>query len=61
MSMPTYCMTGVLHLVNQMPTEWFSKKQVTVETLTYGSEFIAAKLVVQQSMGICVYATCYNT
>ena len=44
--------TAVLHLVNQTPIEWFSKKQATVETATYGSEFVAAKLAVQQSMGI---------
>ena len=44
--------TAVLHLVNQTPIEWFSKKQATVETATYGSEFVAAKMAVQQSMGM---------
>ena len=44
--------TAVLHLVNQTPIDWFSKKQATVETATYGSEFIAAKMAVQQSMGM---------
>ena len=44
---------ALLHLVNQTPIEWFSKKKATVETATYGSEFVAAKLAVQQSMGIC--------
>lgn len=44
--------TGVLHFFNQTPIEWFSKKQATVETATYGSEFIAAKTAVQQSMGL---------
>jgi hypothetical protein len=39
-------------MVNQTPIEWFSKKQATVETATYGSEFVAAKMAVQQSMGI---------
>jgi hypothetical protein len=34
--------TGILHLVNKTPIDWFSKKQATVETATYGSEFIAA-------------------
>jgi hypothetical protein len=38
--------------MNQTPIEWFSKKQATVETATYGSEFVAAKMAVQQSMGI---------
>jgi hypothetical protein len=40
--------TGVLHLVNQMPVEWFSKAQSTVETATYGSEFTAARVAVDQ-------------
>jgi hypothetical protein len=44
--------TAILHLMNQTPIEWFSKKQATVETATYGSEFVAAKTAVQQSMGI---------
>ena len=43
--------TGVLHFLNQTPVEWFSKKQATVETATYGSEFVAAKTAVQQIMG----------
>jgi hypothetical protein len=30
--------TGILHLVNQTPFEWFSKLQKTIETATYGSE-----------------------
>jgi hypothetical protein len=42
--------TGVLHLVNKTPFEWFSKKQATVEAATYGSEFVAAKLATEQSM-----------
>ena len=32
--------------------EWFSKKQATVETATYGSEFVAAKTAAQQAMGL---------
>ena len=44
---------AMLHLINQMPVEWFSKKQATVETATYGLELVAARLAVQQSMGIC--------
>ena len=28
--------TGILHLVNKMPVQWYSKKQGTVETATYG-------------------------
>ena len=35
--------TGIIHMLNQTPVDWFSKKQNTVETATYGSEFVAAK------------------
>ena len=35
--------TGILHLVNQTPVDWYSRKQSTVETATYGSEFVAAR------------------
>ena len=40
--------TGVLHFVNQTPIDWFTKKQETVETATYGSEFAAARTAIQQ-------------
>ena len=40
--------TGILHLVNKTPFEWFSKKQPTVETATYGSEFVAGRTCVEQ-------------
>jgi Reverse transcriptase (RNA-dependent DNA polymerase) len=40
--------TGVLHLINKTPIDWYSKKQATVETATYGSEFVAAKTCVEQ-------------
>ena len=44
--------TAALHFLNQTPVDWFSKKQQTVETATYGSEFVAAKTTVQQIMGL---------
>jgi hypothetical protein len=44
--------TGVLHLINQTPFEWFSKRQATVETATYGSEFVAARIAVEQIMDV---------
>jgi hypothetical protein len=41
--------TGILHLVNKTPLDWYSKKQPTVETATYGSEFlVAAHICVEQ-------------
>ena len=53
-----YCMTtgasltAFLHFCNQTPTDWYSKKQATVETATYGSEFEAAKTATEQIMDI---------
>ena len=44
--------TGILHFVNQTCFDWFAKKQPTVETATYGSEFVAAKTATQQIVGI---------
>ena len=40
--------TGILHLLNQTPIDWYSKKQATVETATYGSEFVAARTCIEQ-------------
>jgi hypothetical protein len=40
--------TGILHMVNAVPIDWFSKRQNTVETATYGSEFTAARLATDQ-------------
>ena len=41
-------LTACLHFCNQIPTDWYSKKQATVETATYGSEFVAAKTATEQ-------------
>jgi hypothetical protein len=40
--------TGILHLENKNPLEWYSKKQPTVEIATYGSEIVAAQTCVEQ-------------
>jgi hypothetical protein len=40
--------TGILHMFNKTPIDWFSKRQNTVETATYGSEFVAARTAVDQ-------------
>ena len=44
--------TSILHFVNQTPVDWFSKMQGTVETATYGSEFVAARIAVEQIVGL---------
>ena len=45
-------LTGCLHFVNKTPVDLYSKKQATVETATYGSEFVAAKTATEQIMDI---------
>ena len=36
--------TGVIIFLNNAPILWFSKKQNTVESSTFGSEFVAARI-----------------
>jgi hypothetical protein len=45
-------MSGILHFVNQTPIQWFSKKQNTVETATYGSEFMVARQATEQILDL---------
>ena len=40
--------TGCFHMANLTPMMWFSKKQATSETATYGSEFLAARTYIEQ-------------
>ena len=40
--------TAILYIVNGTLTDWYSKKQATVETATYGTEFVAVRIVVDQ-------------
>ena len=40
--------TGILHFVNKCPIDWYSKKQGTVETATFGSEANAARTAMEQ-------------
>jgi hypothetical protein len=40
--------TAILHFLNQTLMDWYSKKQATVETATFGSEFIAARTTINQ-------------
>lgn len=35
--------TGILFLLNQLPTDRRSKKQATVETATYGTQVVASR------------------
>ena len=40
--------TGLLHFINKTPFDWYSKKQNTVETATYGAESIAGRTAIEQ-------------
>ena len=44
--------TAVLHFLNQTPIDAYTKRQCTVETATYGSEFVAARTAVDQIIDI---------
>ena len=40
--------TAILHIVTGTPIDWYSKRQATMETATYGLEFVAARIAVDQ-------------
>jgi hypothetical protein len=40
--------TGILIYLNSAPISWYSKKQNTVESSTFGSEFVAMRIAVDQ-------------
>jgi hypothetical protein len=46
--------TGILHLLNKTPIDWYSKKQSTVGTAIYGSEFVAAFITMDQIIDLCL-------
>ena len=60
--------TGCVHFANKTPIMWYSKKQATSETATYGSEFIAGRTCIEQIvdlrntlryLGVPINETCY--
>jgi hypothetical protein len=44
--------TGILIFLNMAPTSWYSKRQNTVESSTYSSEFIALKTASEQIIAL---------
>jgi hypothetical protein len=44
--------TGFIIFVNGAPIIWFSKRQATIETSTFGSEFVAAKVATETIRGL---------
>ena len=60
--------TGTFHMANLTPMMWYSKKQATSETATYGAEFLAARTCIEQVidlrnsfryLGVPVFNTSY--
>lgn len=39
--------TGMLLMLNNTPIQWYSKRQTTVESATYGSEMVAGRITVE--------------
>ena len=44
--------TGIIIYVNRAPVIWYSKRQNTVETSTFGSEFIALRIATELIEGL---------
>jgi hypothetical protein len=44
--------TGVVIFVNRAPILWFSKRQNTVESSTFGSEFVAMRIAIEMIEGL---------
>jgi len=40
--------SGILHMFNQTPVDWYSKLQTTAESATFGSEYISGRTCVEQ-------------
>ena len=41
--------SGMLHMLNKTPVDWYAKLQSTVETATFGSEYVAARTCTNQT------------
>ena len=44
--------TGCVHMVNKTPIDMYTKRQSTVETSTYGAEFVAARICTDQIIAL---------
>ena len=44
--------TGIIHFINNGPVLWYSKRQTTVESSTFGSEFNALRIAVDQTVSM---------
>ena len=46
--------TAILCMLSAAPVHWHCKRQLTVETATFGSEFVAARTAVDQIIDLCL-------
>jgi len=46
-------MTGIIVFLNGATVKWYSKWQNTVESSTFGSEFVALKIAMEMNCAIC--------
>jgi hypothetical protein len=44
--------TGLIIIVNRAPILWFSKRQSTVKSSTFGSEFVAMRIAIEMIEGL---------
>ena len=44
--------TGTIHMLNKTPIEWFIKRQSTVKTSTYDTEFVSARTCTEQIISL---------
>jgi hypothetical protein len=50
--------SAILHFLNQTPMDWYLKEQATVETATFGSEFITARTTIDQIVDLQMTLCC---
>ena len=44
--------TGYVQMINNLVVNWFSKKQGSIETSTFGSEFVALRTAMEANRGL---------
>ena len=44
--------TGIIIFVNGTPIQWYSERQNTVESSTYGSDFVAMRIATELTIGL---------
>jgi len=52
--------TGILIYINQAPIIWYSKRQNTVETSSFGSEYIALRICTEMVEGLRYKLRCFG-